>query len=58
MVRFFVVEVNHLGSNLRFDVDVVYLRLIIISVVDDVLIDSETFFYRLCESQDQADPVF
>jgi hypothetical protein len=58
MVRFFVVEVNHLGLNLRFDVDVVYLRLIIISVVDDVLVDSETFFYRLCKSQDQADPVF
>jgi hypothetical protein len=58
MVRFFVVEVNHLGSNPRFDVDVVYLRLIIISVVDDVLVDSETFFYRFCESQDQTDPVF
>jgi hypothetical protein len=34
----------HPGSNLIFDVGVIYLRLIIFLVVGDVLIDSETFF--------------
>jgi hypothetical protein len=42
MVRFLVVELTHLDLNFRFDVDVVYLRLIILLVVGDVIIDSET----------------
>jgi hypothetical protein len=58
MVRFFRVEPIHPGSNTRFDENVAYLRLIILSVVDDVPVDSETFFDRLREPQDQADPVF
>jgi hypothetical protein len=44
-----VVEPTHPGSNPRFDVSVVYLRLIILSVVGDVPIDSETLFDRLRE---------
>jgi hypothetical protein len=43
MVRFLVEELSHLDSNFRFDVDVVYLRLIILLVVGDVIIDNETF---------------
>jgi hypothetical protein len=35
-------ELIHPGLNLRFDVGVTYLRLIIILVVDDVIIDNET----------------
>jgi hypothetical protein len=48
MVRFIVMELNHPVS--RFDVSVIYLRLIIFSMIDDVFIDSETLFNRLCES--------
>jgi hypothetical protein len=44
MIRFFVIESNHLCLNLRFDVDAIYLRLIIISVTNNVLIDSDIFF--------------
>jgi hypothetical protein len=58
MVRFLVVEPTHPGSNLRFNVGVAYLWLIILSVVGDVPVDSETLFDRLRESQDQAGPVF
>ena len=58
MVRFLVVEPTHPGSNPRFDVGVAYLRLIILSVVGDVPVDSEALFDRLRESQDQAGPVF
>jgi hypothetical protein len=50
MVRFFVVEPTHTGSNPRFDVGVAYLWLIILSVVGDVPVDSETIFDRLHES--------
>jgi hypothetical protein len=50
MVRFLVVESTHPGSNPGFDVGVAYLRLIILSVVDDVSVDSETLFDRLRES--------
>jgi hypothetical protein len=53
-----VVEPIYLGSNPRFDVGVVYLWLIILSMVDDVSIDSETLFDQLHESQDQVGPVF
>jgi hypothetical protein len=49
---------NPPGSNFRFDVGVAYLRLIILSVVGDVPVDSETLFDRLHESQDQVNPVF
>jgi hypothetical protein len=42
MVRFLVMELIHPGLNLRFDVGVTYLRLIILLVVDDVIIDNET----------------
>jgi hypothetical protein len=58
MVRFIVVEPIHLGSNPRFDVGVAYLRIIILLVVADIPVDSETFFDRLHKSQDQAAPVF
>jgi hypothetical protein len=58
MVRFFVVEPIRPGLNPRFGVSVVYLCLIILLVVGDVTVDSETLFDRLCESQDQTDPVF
>jgi hypothetical protein len=50
MVRFSVVEPTHTCSNPRFDVGVAYLRLIILSVVCDVPVDSETIFDRLHES--------
>jgi hypothetical protein len=58
MIRFFMVESIHPISNPRFDVDATYLRLIILLVVDDVLIDSETLFNQLHEFQDQIDLVF
>jgi hypothetical protein len=57
MVMFVVVELTHLDSNLRFDVCVIYLRLIILLVVDDVSVNSDALFDRLRESQDQVDPV-
>jgi hypothetical protein len=44
-----MVEPTHPGSNLRFDVDIVYLWLIILSVVGDVVIDSDALFDRLRE---------
>jgi hypothetical protein len=53
MVMFLVVEPTHPDSNLRFDVGVAYLQIIILSVVDDVPIDSEMLFDRLHESQDR-----
>jgi hypothetical protein len=58
MVSFLVVELTHPGLNHRFDIDVAYLWLIILSVVGDVSVDSGTLFDRLCESQDQDDSVF
>jgi hypothetical protein len=48
MVRFLVVESIYLYSNPRFDVGVIYLRLIL-SVVDNILVDSETLFDRFRE---------
>jgi hypothetical protein len=51
MIKFFMVEPIHPGSNLKFNVNVIYLRLIIFSVIYDVLIDSKTFFDQLRESQ-------
>jgi hypothetical protein len=47
---FLVVEPNYPVLNPRFDVDVTYLRLIILSVIDDIPVDSETLFDRLHES--------
>jgi hypothetical protein len=58
MDRFFVVKLIHSGSNFRFDVGVIYLWLIILSVVDDIPMNSDTLFDRLCEYQDQADSIF
>jgi hypothetical protein len=58
MVRFIVVKPIHVDSNPKFDVGIGYLWLIIFLVVGDVFVDSETFFDRLCESQDQAGIVF
>jgi hypothetical protein len=58
MIRFFVVEPIHSGSNPRFDVGVVYVCLIIVSVVDDVAIDNEMLFDQLCEFQDQTHFIF
>jgi hypothetical protein len=53
-----VVEPNPPGLNPRFGVGVIYLQLIILSVVDDVPVDSETLFDQLRESQDQDGTVF
>jgi hypothetical protein len=50
MVMFLVVEPIHPGSNFRFDVSVAYLWLIILSVIGDIPVDSETLFDRLRES--------
>jgi hypothetical protein len=50
MVRFLVVESTHLVLNPKFDVGVAYLRLIILSLLGNILIDSETVFNRLRES--------
>jgi hypothetical protein len=41
MIRFLVVEPSHPGSNSRFGMGVAYLRLIILSVVGDVPVNSE-----------------
>jgi hypothetical protein len=49
MVRFLVLESTHPGSNLIFDVIIMYLQLIILSVVNDVPIDNEMFFDWLYE---------
>jgi hypothetical protein len=37
---------------------VVYLCLIILFMIDDVSVDSNTLFNRLCESLNQVDLVF
>jgi hypothetical protein len=58
MIRFFVMELIHPSLNLRFDVSVTYLQLIIFSVVTDVLVDSNALFNRLYETQDQTGSVF
>jgi hypothetical protein len=50
MVRYLVVESTHPCLNLKFDVGVAYLRLIILLVVGNVSIDSETLFDQLRES--------
>jgi hypothetical protein len=52
------VDSTHPDSNLLFDVNVVYLWLIIFSVLDDICIDNETSFDRLRESKDQTNPSF
>jgi hypothetical protein len=44
MVRFLVVEQIYPDSNFRFGMGVTYLRLIILSVVGDIPVDSETLF--------------
>jgi hypothetical protein len=41
MIMFLVVEPTHAGSNLRFNISVTYLRLIIL-LIGDVSVDSET----------------
>jgi hypothetical protein len=53
-----VVEPIRPDLNHRFDVGVVYLQLIILLVVGDVPVDSETLFDRIHESQDQIDSIF
>jgi hypothetical protein len=58
VVRFLIVEPTYPDSNSRFDVDVAYLQLIILSVLDNVSVDSDVLFDQLCESQDQADSIF
>jgi hypothetical protein len=52
MVMFLVVEPIYPDSNPRFNMSFIYLRLIILSVIDDVSIDRDALFDRLCESQD------
>jgi hypothetical protein len=44
MVRFFVMELIHLVLNPRFNVSVIYLRLIILLVVDNVSSIVRRFF--------------
>jgi hypothetical protein len=53
-----VVELIRSDLNHRFDVGVVYLRLIILLVVGDVPVDSETLFDQIHESQYQIDSIF
>jgi hypothetical protein len=43
MVRFLMMESTHLNSNFRFNIGIVYLQLIILSVEYDVPVNSETF---------------
>jgi hypothetical protein len=43
MVSFFVVESIHLYLNYRFNICIIYLQLIILSVIYDVSIDSDAF---------------
>jgi hypothetical protein len=50
MVKFFMVEATHLVLNLKFNVDVIYLWLIILSVIDVVSVDRETLFNLFSES--------
>jgi hypothetical protein len=45
-----MVEATHLVLNPKFNVDVIYLWLIILSVVDVVSVNRKTLFNRLCES--------
>jgi hypothetical protein len=47
-----MVKPTYLDSYSRFDVGIGYLRLIILSMTDDVPVDSETLFDQLRESQD------
>jgi hypothetical protein len=44
MIRFIMIELNYSDLNSIFNMSIIYLRLIILSVVDDVSVDSETFF--------------
>jgi hypothetical protein len=44
MIRFFVVQPTHLCLNPRFNICVIYLRLIILLVVGDIFVDSEMLF--------------
>jgi hypothetical protein len=45
-----MVEATHLVLNPKFNMYVIYLWLIILSVVDVVSVDRETLFNRFCES--------
>jgi hypothetical protein len=47
-----MVETIYPDLNRRFNMNVTYLWLIILSVVDDIHIDSETLFNRLNKSHD------
>jgi hypothetical protein len=47
MVRFFVMS-TYSDLNPRFNGNVIYLRLIILSVVGDILIYNEMLFDRFC----------
>jgi hypothetical protein len=58
VVRLLVVKPTHTDLNPRFDVGVVYLQLIILSVLDNVPINSDVLFNQLCESQDQVGSIF
>jgi hypothetical protein len=58
MVRFLMVKPIHSDLNLRFNMGVIYLQLIILLMICDVPVDNETLYDRLRESQDQADSVF
>jgi hypothetical protein len=42
MDRFVIVELTYPDSNPRFDIGVAYLRLIILSLVSNILADNET----------------
>jgi hypothetical protein len=53
LIRFLIVELIHSDSDLIFDMSVVFMTNYS-SLGDDVLIDSETFFVRLHESQDKT----
>jgi hypothetical protein len=58
MVRFLLVKTTHPKSDSKFNVSVAYLRLIILSVIDGVPVNSEPLFDQLRKSQDQDGTVF
>jgi hypothetical protein len=44
MVKFFVMKLIYSVLNHKFSIGVTYLRLIILSVIENITVDNETFF--------------
>jgi hypothetical protein len=58
MVRFFMVKLIHIGSNLKFDMSVIYIMINYFLMIDDVSVDSNVLFNLLHKSQDYVHLVF